>query len=286
MLRLFQKYRRKLLNEENRAAYLKYAVGEVLLVVVGILIAFGTTNLVSIVHQQGHNPLTWGVVLSPLGFVVFLVCLFAETSRMPFDLPEGESEIVAGYHVEYSGIRFALFYMGEYVAIALASALIATLYFGGWQVPYMPTDRLVANAPLILKIMVAGATVGVVVFALVMFVYSKRIKGNFGDIRDYEGMVLGIAHVAIAAGLIFLLVKVLALSGLSEDAARWVAMGAQVSAFAVKTLFFCWFFIWVRWSLPRFRYDQLMNLGWKKMLPLSFINIFLTALFILMAGRM
>jgi NADH-quinone oxidoreductase subunit H len=256
---------------------------------IGVFMVFQTVQLNEIVRGQGgllfgFLPM-WGVFVQPLGFILFLVAAFAETNRNPFDLPEGESEIVAGYHVEYSGMRFALFYMGEYAAIVLSSAMITTLYFGGWQVPYLTTDQLVAHADTVLQILLGTGGVGALVFAALMVVFAKRVKGRFGDLREYEGHVLGIFNLVVGVVLLFFFVRSLGTT-LPDWGARTVAVVAQVSAFAIKTVFFCWFFIWVRWSLPRFRYDQLMRLGWKQMIPLSFFNIFATGLVLLLIDRM
>jgi len=256
---------------------------------VGVFMVFQTVQLNEIVRGQGgllfgFLPM-WGVFVQPLGFILFLVAAFAETNRNPFDLPEGESEIVAGYHVEYSGMRFALFYMGEYAAIVLSSAMITTLYFGGWQVPYLTTEQLVAHADVVLQVLLAAGGVGALVFAALMVVFARRVKGRFGDLREYEGHVLGIVNLVVGVVLLFFFVRSLGTT-LPDWGARTVAVVAQVSAFAIKTVFFCWFFIWVRWSLPRFRYDQLMRLGWKQMIPLSFFNIFATGLILLLIDRM
>ncbi len=254
------------------------------LAIVGTFMVFGTVQLNEIVRGQGDLLFgflpRWGVFVQPLGFLLFTVAAFAEANRNPFDLPEGESEIVAGYHVEYSGMRFALFYMGEYVAIVLSSAMIATLFFGGWQVPWMTTEQLVAHAPTVLRVMLGVGGVGALGMAAVMFVYARRLHGGFGDIRDYEGDVLGWAHVVLGAAMLLFLGRVWG-SDLPEWSARTVATVAQVSAFVFKTLVWCWVFIWVRWTLPRFRYDQLMRLGWKAMIPLSLVNILLTGLVLL-----
>ena len=254
------------------------------LAIVGTFMVFGTVQLNEIVRGQGDLLFgflpRWGVFVQPLGFLLFTVAAFAEANRNPFDLPEGESEIVAGYHVEYSGMRFALFYMGEYVAIVLSSAMIATLFFGEWKVPWMTTEQLVAHAPTVLRVMLGVGGVGALGMAAVMFVYARRLHGGFGDIRDYEGDVLGWAHVVLGAAMLLFLGRVWG-SDLPEWSARTVATVAQVSAFVFKTLVWCWVFIWVRWTLPRFRYDQLMRLGWKAMIPLSLVNILLTGLVLL-----
>src|SRR5688572_29160661 len=256
---------------------------------VGIFMVFGSAQLNEIVRGQGDLLFgflpRWGVFVQPLGAILFIVAAFAESNRNPFDLPEGESEIVAGYHVEYSGMRFALFYMGEYVAIVLSSAMITTLFFGGWQVPYFPTEEIVANADTWLKVMLFGAAAGALAFAALMFAWSKRVRGRFGDMREVEGPVWFVVHLLIGAVLAFLFVKSLGMAPLPEWGARTVALVAQISSFAIKTLFWCWVFIWVRWSLPRFRYDQLMRLGWKTMIPLSFLNIAITAIVLLMLDR-
>jgi len=259
------------------------------LALVGIFMVFQSAQLNDIVRGQGELLFgflpRWGVFVQPLGALLFIVAAFAETNRNPFDLPEGESEIVAGYHVEYSGMRFALFYMGEYVAIVLSSAMITTLFFGGWQVPYMPTDKLVANADMLLKVMLGSAGIGALLFALVMFLWSKRIHGRFGDRRENEGAVLCTVHIVIGVVLLYLFSRTLNMAPLPEWGARTVALVAQITSFAVKTLFWCWVFIWVRWSLPRFRYDQLMRLGWKNMIPLSFLNIAITAIVLVLLDK-
>lgn len=257
---------------------------------IGVFMVFGTVQLGEIVRGQGELLFgfipKWGVIVQPLGFILFLTAAFAETNRNPFDIPEGESEIVAGFHTEYSGIRFALFYMGEYVAIVLAAAMITTLYFGGWQVPYLPTDRLLANAKTLLQVMlIAGAALSLV--AGIMFVvYDKRLRGTWprGDLRNQEGRILAVL------ALLGLVAHIVALAYFGPmDLPEWgrstVVVVAQFGAFFLKLLFFCWLFIWVRWTLPRFRYDQLMRLGWKSLVPLAFANIFLTGLVVLLMGK-
>jgi len=141
--------------------------------------------------QTGH----WNVISQFLGFIVFSTCMFAETNRLPFDFAEGESEIVAGYLTEFGSMKFALMYLSEYIHLVTASALIVTLYLGGWQIPFIASP----------------------------------------------GVLLSVA------------------------------------AFLAKLLFVCWVFIWVRWTIPRFRYDQLMTLGWKILLPISLSNLLISA---------
>jgi NADH-quinone oxidoreductase subunit H len=169
--------------------------------IVGVLMAAGSLRLSQVVESQAGIT-GWNVWTQPLGFLVFLVSAFAETNRLPFDLPEAETELVAGYHTEYSAIKFSMFYMAEYANMITASALMATLFFGGWQLPF------------------PSAWLGL------------------------EGNALAIA---------------------------------QVISLVLKVAFFLFLFVWVRWTLPRFRYDQLMGLGWKVLLPLALANIFLVA---------
>jgi NADH-quinone oxidoreductase subunit H len=257
------------------------------LAIVGVFMTFQSAQLNEIVRGQGELlwgflP-RWGVVVQPLGFIIFLAAVFAEANRTPFDLPEGESEIVAGFHTEYSGMRFALFYMTEYAAIVLSSAMIATLYFGGWQVPWMPTETLVEHASIVLKVLFGMSGVAAAVWALWMFVFAKRVKGAFGDKRENEGIILGAPSLLGAAVLLILFFWSFGWS-LTDTHARIVALVTQILMFLIKLTFFCWFFIWARWSLPRFRYDQLMRLGWKTLIPLSFINIVATGLIILLVS--
>ena len=170
------------------------------LAVVSIILLSGSLKLNDIVgDQQGHF-LSWNVFKQPLAFLIFLVAVYAETNRLPFDLSEAEQELVGGYHTEYSSMKFAMFFMAEYANMITAAALTVTLFFGGWDVPFVNEAAL--------------------------------------------GM--------------------------------WGAM-LSVTSFILKIGFFLFLFIWVRWTFPRFRYDQLMRLGWKVMLPLALFNIFLTA---------
>jgi NADH-quinone oxidoreductase subunit H len=193
--------------------------------VVGVIMAFSTVQLGPMAAMQGETffnlgPVAipkWGVLIQPLGFIIFLTAIFAETNRLPFDLPEGESEIVAGYHLEYGSMKFALFMMAEYVNMFVGSGLIVALFFGAWQ--FLP------------------------------------------------GMAW--LHGALSGGL-----------GLSQFGADVLRIVFEVMSFGLKVAFFMWLFVWVRWTLPRFRYDQLMDLGWKVMFPLSLVNIFITGVLV------
>jgi NADH-quinone oxidoreductase subunit H len=171
-----------------------------------VLLLAGNVTLSTIVNQQAQMHL-WNVLLLSVSFVVFLISAFAETNRLPFDLPEAESELITGYHTEYSAMKFSLFFIAEYANMVTASALIATLFFGGWDVPF--------------------------------------------TLADNTGAVSGLL-VLLSAGI-----------------------------FLAKVLFFLFFFIWVRWTLPRFRYDQLMSLGWKVLLPIAIAYIIIVATLIL-----
>jgi NADH-quinone oxidoreductase subunit H len=168
-----------------------------------VLILAGNVSLSQIVQQQGGWGIHWNVINCTIAFIVFMIAAFAETNRVPFDLPEAESELVAGYHAEYSAMKFSMFFIAEYANIMTASALMATLFFGGWDIPFTMWDNV---AP----------------------------------------------HTFIKTLVTF-------------------------AVFWVKILFFVFVFIWVRWTLPRFRYDQLMALGWKFMLPVALAYIVVVA---------
>ncbi|GGE92029.1 NADH dehydrogenase subunit H [Chishuiella changwenlii] len=181
------------------------------IVLITILMMTGSLRLTDIVHyQQDH---AWFVLLQPVGFIIFLVCSFAETNRTPFDLPEAENELVGGYHSEYSSMKMGFYLFAEYTNMFISSVVISTLYFGGYDIPFVDDATLVN-------------TVGVNGLAILNF----------------------------------------------------------LSLFA-KACFFIFFYMWVRWTIPRFRYDQLMNLGWKKLLPLALINMLITGLVILLLNK-
>ena len=188
--------------------------------IIGVLMIYETAQLNVIVQKQGELlwgflP-KWGIVVQPAAFFLFLAAAMAENKRVPFDLPEGESEII-GYFVEYSSMKFAMFFLAEFVEIVIVAGLVVTLFFGGWQVPYL---------------------------------YADGFHWPFG------WGVWQLPH---------LLVVVL-----------------QVAAFGFKVLIGCWVLLTVRWTLPRFRYDQVMHLGWKILLELAFVNLLITAAVVLL----
>lgn len=251
------------------------------LAVVGVFLLAGSLKLSEIVAAQGSNLWDWNIIRQPIGFFIFLTALFAETNRLPFDLPEGESEIVAGYHLEYSSMKFALFFMAEYVHIIVGSCIITTLFFGGWHLPFVPTDWIRANAGVVFKSVWLGF--GIFSIAAGGAIARRFRKGKYGDLRDYEPLVIGVPGMMTGFGLLALFILFgdqVILSGVMENI--FIA-ALQVSVFLAKVLFFCFFFIWVRWTLPRFRYDQLMKLGWQGMLPLALINILVTGWVVLRA---
>jgi NADH-quinone oxidoreductase subunit H len=174
------------------------------LAVVGVVMVAGSLRLDVIVEMQ--SGFAWNAFLMPIGFITFVVAAFAETNRLPFDLPEAEPELVGGYHTEYSGMKFGAFFLAEYVNMITSSALIVTLFLGGWQFPGLD--------------------------------------------------LLGLPQF-------------------------WMSV-VQVLTFVLKVAAVLFFFIWIRWTIPRFRYDQLMDLGWKVMLPLALLNIAVTGLGILL----
>jgi NADH-quinone oxidoreductase subunit H len=182
--------------------------------ILGVVMVYGTMDLQELVRGQGKTlagwiPL-WGIVAQPVAFFVFLTAALAETKRIPFDLPEGESEII-GYFVEYSGMKFGMFFLTDFLETILVACLATTLFFGGWQVPYLMPDGF--HFPW-------GATLPV---------------------------------------------------------SQWIYVLLGVGSFSFKVLAFCWLFMQLRWTLPRFRYDQLMRLGWMGLFPISVANILATA---------
>jgi NADH-quinone oxidoreductase subunit H len=171
----------------------------------GLIVAQGAST-----DMSPANPANWLWLWQPVGLILFFTAAIAETKRAPFDIPEGEPEII-GYFVEYSGLRWGLFFLAEFVEIVFISAVVATVFFGGYQVPFLEADGFHA----------------------------------FGG-------ALQLPHVVVVL--------------------------LQILAFGAKTFLLCWFQLMIRWTLPRFRADQLMNLGWKLLLPLSLANIMVTAL--------
>lgn len=169
--------------------------------IIALLMVTGTLSMSEIVAQQSGF-LNWNIWVQPIGFLIFMTCSFAECNRVPFDLPECETELVGGYHTEYSSMKLGLYMFSEYINMFVSSALMAALYFGGYNFPFM---------------------------------YDLGLSAN------------------------------------------WIAV-IGVLVFFLKIFFFIFFFMWIRWTLPRFRYDQLIHLGWKILIPLAIANIVLTGI--------
>ncbi|MGD9949451.1 MAG: NADH-quinone oxidoreductase subunit H [Desulfobulbus sp.] len=250
------------------------------LAIISALVVYGTVNLTEMAQFQGQLlfgfiPM-WGVILQPLGAIIFIVAAFAEANRTPFDLAEGESELVAGFHVEYSSMKFGMFFMGEYVAMFTSSALIVTLYFGGFQIPWFSTETLVEYARPVSLLMMVALPVCAWFFALWMAKNNKSHYQRENDPRVHEAQIYTkIVWGIVAAIEIVLFIYLITVSG--GDADRVLVTILQVITFLIKTTFMCFVYVWVRWTLPRFRYDQLQRLGWQTLLPLSLLNIFVTS---------
>jgi len=175
--------------------------------IIALVMMTGTLSVREIASQQSGAG--WNVFYQPLGFLIFLICAFAETNRTPFDLPECETELVGGYHTEYSSMKLGFYLFAEYINMFISSAVISTLYFGGYNMPFV--ERFVSDP-------------------------------------------------------------------------NWISIVGTLFLFA-KIFFFIFLFIWIRWTIPRFRYDQLMNLGWKVLIPLSILNILFTGMVMWFAGE-
>lgn len=257
------------------------------LALVSLLAVYGTVNMTEMAQYQGQLlfgfiPM-WGVVLQPLGVIIFIVAAFAETNRTPFDLAEGESEIVAGYHVEYSSMKFALFFMGEYVAMFVSSALIITLYFGGFQIPWLTTETLVAWARPVAILLMIGLPVIAFFFGEWMKKNNRSHypRANDPRVRETTVYIAVLWSLVVLLEIIFLVYLIFASGGTAD---RILVALLQIGTFLFKTFLMCFVYVWVRWTLPRFRYDQLQKIGWEKLLPLALLNIFVTSAIIVSFG--
>jgi len=189
------------------------------LTLVGVFMVYQTLQLTQIGAMQ-ENFLSWGIFAQPLGFILFFTCALAENKRVPFDIPEAESEIIAGYFTEYSGFKFIMFWMAEFLEVVTIGAVLTVLFLGAWNIPF------VSNIALL-----------------------DTLRGMLGD--DIGNIILMLIHVTV---------------------------------FWVKVSLVIFLQMFIRWALPRFRYDQVMTLGWKIILPLSLLNIVITGLVLLVVG--
>jgi NADH-quinone oxidoreductase subunit H len=192
------------------------------LALVGVVLTYDTFDLQEMARRQGELlwgwvP-AWGIIRQPLAFLILFVAGIAESKRIPFDLPESESELVSGFFTEYSGAKHLMFMMSDFVEVVLVAALVTTLFFGGWQVPYLTREG---------------------------FAFPW-------------GSTIALPSIAVAV--------------------------LQIVSFSLKLIFFTWLQIVIRWTLPRFRYDQLMRLGWKGLLPAALVNVVLSACLVLLGG--
>jgi NADH-quinone oxidoreductase subunit H len=231
---------------------------------IGVMMLAGSASMVQIVEAQRSARL-WYIVPQVVGFFCYLISAIAETNRVPFDLPEAEAELVAGFHTEYSGMKFAFFFLAEYTNMIVVSAIVTILFFGGWLRPFPGVQALawLENGWLLLVPLALGGLLG--------WLADQRMGTHLRFM--FAGGVLGAAMgFAIARSDIFgwAGAPLPALSG-----AFW---------FSVKLSFFLFLYIWFRGTYPRYRYDQLMGLGWKWLIPLSILNVIGTGFAVLMAG--
>jgi NADH-quinone oxidoreductase subunit H len=246
------------------------------LAIISMLITYGSINLNDMVTYQSGTFFgipAWGIFLQPLAFIIFVVTAFAETNRAPFDLAEAESELVAGFHTEYGAMRFGLFFVGEYVALSVASALIVSLFLGGYHIPYLDTATMIANSKLVAFVLLG-------LFPLVTFLFLKWVKKNNNWPNKNDPRALETKKLVKFAWFKIAIVSVVLVGFLifgGDNGSSILVAIIQILTFLFKLLLLNFVFVWVRWTLPRFRYDQLQSLGWKILLPLSLANIFITA---------
>jgi NADH-quinone oxidoreductase subunit H len=253
--------------------------------IISMLLTYGSIHLNDMVHAQGDTFFgiipTWGIFMQPLAALIFIVTSFAETNRTPFDIAEGESEIVAGYHTEYSAMRFGLFQVGEYAAMSASCAIIVTLFFGGYQVPWLDTDTLKDNIDYVILAIV-------LILPIKLFFLTKWMNKNYywldkDDSRQKEKGILLKAFWTIAI-LVMLVLIMFLVTGLGENGTNIAVTAIQIGTFLIKFFMMAFVYMWVRWTLLRIRYDQLQMLGWKVLIPLSILNIVITAIVVVAMG--
>ena len=256
------------------------------LAIISMLLSYGSIHLTDIVNAQAGTFLgvipMWGIFIQPLAAIIFIVCSFAETNRAPFDIAEGESEIVAGYHTEYSAMRFGLFQVGEYAAMSASSAIIVTLLFGGYQIPWLDTPTVQNNMDYIMMALIVILPLKVY-FLTKWMKKNNRSKNSEDKSRDLETKILTIVFWTISIVIVALLAIFLTV-GLGTNGVNIATAILQIGTFLVKFFMMAFVFIWIRWTVLRFRYDQLQMLGWKVLLPLALLNIVVTATFIVVQG--
>ncbi len=270
----------------------------------GMFLIVGSFDLAKIAAWQGEH--TWGIVAQPLGFLLFTVAMFAECNRTPFDVVEGDAEIVAGFHTEYGAIRFMLVMSAEYYHVIVASALISTLFLGSYHLSPVPLPLghdgamvdlndlwMRANLGPVIAVMLG---IGAVIAAFAAYLVNGRrvhyTRSGASDAASRAKEYL-IYIGAFAGGAVAMAVGAVALAGWHPQPVSVIAgvplWGGLVDAVTAvvqfhvllgKILLVSWLFVWVRWTLPRFRYDQIMALGWKVMLNLALINLLITAIIV------
>ncbi|HEY3522658.1 MAG TPA: complex I subunit 1 family protein [Candidatus Limnocylindrales bacterium] len=240
--------------------------------VVGLMLLYGTMSINQIVLGQSGSFLDWNVFKQPLGALIFLIAATAEANRTPFDLTEADSEIVAGFATEYSGMRFGFFFFAEYVNVFIVSALTVSLFFGGWTAPFQwpfPVTPALDPGSLGIWLLILVAVVpvvGTLVFAVPFWLARSSLP-------TWQALVLGF--------VVFNLVAVGVVLGLLFISFDWVV---GLVWFMLKTYVFVFTFVWMRGTLPRVRIDQLMGFAWKWLLPASLLNLFVTAAAIVVLG--
>ena len=250
--------------------------------VVSMILTYNTLDFNAMVAWQSGTVLgilpAWGVLVQPLAALVVIVALFVETNRAPFSVAEGESEIVAGFMTEYTAMKFAMYFMGEYVAMNAASAVIVTMFFGGYQLPWLSTTALTEHFAPVAWAIVLLLPVGVAFFIRWMRKNNTvRPTVSTDGGRRFETRVLTVALVVMTLLIDGILIYVATLPPESPGT-RIAVVLLQIAVFVAKLMAFNIFFIIIRWTLPRFRYDQVQWLGWRYLLPLALVNIFITAL--------
>ena len=250
--------------------------------ILAYILTYNTIDFNAMVQWQsgtffGFLP-AWGILVQPVAAIVLIISLFAETNRNPFTVAEGESEIVAGYMTEHTAMKFAMYFMGEYVAMNTASAVIITVIFGGYQLPWVSTEMMLENFSLF-----AVALMFVLPVFIFFFIRWMRKNNTVRPTvstdggRNFETKVLTIGLISMTL-LIEVILLYLAFMSDSALANSITVMLFQIVVFVVKLMMFNIFFIIIRWTVPRFRYDQVQHLGWYYLLPISLLNLLITAL--------